>query len=122
MLVLKLNVKSYKLKWHFFFRERLKHCLVLWRKHLACYRRVLPRKRCHQLLTIVVNQGLKDASNCAQCFDDIRKCLKCTCLYFSGQRATVEMLADSILARRIANSVEQKEVIEWCFILTTVSL
>jgi len=27
-----------------------------------------------------------------------------------GQRATVEMLADSILARRIANSVEQKEV------------
>jgi len=39
-----------------------------------------------------------------------------------GQRATVEMLADSILARRIANSVEQKEVIEWHFILTTVSL
>ncbi|RLN30997.1 DNA (cytosine-5)-methyltransferase DRM1-like [Panicum miliaceum] len=27
-----------------------------------------------------------------------------------GQRATVEMLADSILARRIANSIEQKEV------------
>ncbi|RLM97921.1 DNA (cytosine-5)-methyltransferase DRM1-like [Panicum miliaceum] len=47
-------------------------------KTLSLLQKGFPRKRCHQLLTIV--------------------------------RATVEMLADSILARRIANSDEQKEV------------
>jgi hypothetical protein len=39
-------------------------------------------------------------------------CYKPYNVTFSGQEATVEELADSIFARRIANTIEQRQVIE----------
>ena len=79
MLLLKLNLKNYKLKWHFF-QGKTELLYGVMEKTLS-------------LLQMGFTE--EEVSSAIDNFD---------------QRATVQELADSILARRIANSIEQKEV------------
>lgn len=61
-----------------------------------------------------------DLFHLLDCFGDFDQTLMSFFLFLSGQEAKVEELADAILARRIANNIEQKEVTKWHSFLAAI--